>query len=191
VRDTSDGNRDLWLRDLQRHTSSRFTFDPADDFRPTWSPDGTKIFFASNRKDNLYRCYSKPANGSASETVVVQDQKYHFIPASFSADGRLLALDRFGSGAVPAVVVTASDGSGERTVLTAEYPQSAGRFSPDGRFIAYMSNETRALEVYVQSWPPGAGKWQVSQGGGGKLAGGATARSCSTALRISTFSPSR
>jgi Tol biopolymer transport system component len=166
VRETADGNRDLWLRDLQRHTSSRFTFNPGDDFRPTWSPDGKTIYFASNRGDELYRCYSKPANGTGSETVVVQDSKSHFLPASFSTDGKLLSLDRFGAGSIPAVVVTAADGSGEPTVLTAENPQSSGRFSPDGRFISYTSNETRALEVYVQSWPPGAGKWQVSQGGG-------------------------
>jgi hypothetical protein len=134
--------------------------------RPVWSLDGSRLYFASNRDGGQYACYVKAANGIGTESLVYKNKLRHAAPQSISPDGKLLTIDIFGMGAPPAVAVAPLGAGEEVTALPGATNQIGGRLSPDGRFIAYMSNETRTNEVYVQTWPPGGGKWQVSNGGG-------------------------
>jgi Tol biopolymer transport system component len=167
LRDERDSTLDVWVRDLERDTASRLTFDPADDSRPVFTPDGSKIVFSSSRDGGQPECFVKAANGIGTESLLYKDKNRAVCPESFSSDGRLLTLDQYGAGAPIAVVVVPADGKGEPVILSSGGSNlGVGKLSPDGRFIAYSSNETRTNEVYVQTWPPGGGKWQVSNGGG-------------------------
>jgi Tol biopolymer transport system component len=163
--DRRSSTRDIWVRDLERDTSSRLTFDEGDDYRPVWSPDGTRIFFASDRT-GPYVCMAKAANGMGAEEQIYKDKEINVTPESVSADGKWLVLNRTGPGVPGTVVVLPADGKGDAVTLPGTTAQLFGRISPDGRFIAYQSNETRTPEIYVQTWPPGGGKWQISNGGG-------------------------
>jgi len=166
LRDQRDSTLDVWVRDLARDTSSRLTFDPTDDARPTWTPDGARLLFSGNRGDGQNKIFAKEANGMGTETLVYQDKATHVSPESVTSDGKWLTVNRYGAGVLGSVAVVPVDGKGEPVVLSGSAAQLVGKFSPDGRFIAYVSNETRTNEIYVQTWPPGGGKWQVSSGGG-------------------------
>ncbi len=167
---------DVWLVDLERGSSSRFTFQKTRESHPVWSPDGGRIAFVS-RDEGGSRLLLKTSTGTGGEETLLES------PASlhlhdWSPDGRYLlytAVDPKtnadlwilpGLGGVP------GSAPGDRKpapVIQTEFQESHGQFSPDGRWIAYASNETGRSEVYVQPFTPGRvspGKWQVSTGGG-------------------------
>jgi Tol biopolymer transport system component len=165
LNDTRTDTHDIWVRDLARDTASRLTFDPKDDIRPIWSPDGSRIFFSSNRNGNN-ACWVKASNGTGDEQPVYKDDAGNVFPRDMSRDGRWLVLDRFAAVAQPNVDIVPADGKGTPVRVPGGTAQLAGELSPDGRFISYVSNETGTPEVYVQTWPLGGGKWQISNGGG-------------------------
>jgi Tol biopolymer transport system component len=163
--DTRTETRDVWVRDLTRDTASRLTFDPGNDAGGIWSPDGGRLLFNSNRTGNVV-CMAKAANGTGDEQLVYKDEGANISARDVSRDGRWLVLGRFAPGEQPATIVVPADGKGVAVRLPGNGAQQAGQLSPDGRFIAYMSNETGTPQVYVQTWPLGGGKWQISNGGG-------------------------
>ena len=165
LNDSRADTRDVWVRDLTRDTASRLTFDPANDLSPVWSPDGTRVFFMSNRS-GTFTGMVKAANGTGDEQEVYKMEKVNISTRDVSRDGRWLVLGRFASGEQPGTIVVSADGKGEPVRIPGNGSQSSGQMSPDGRFIAYYSNETGSPEVYVQTWPLGGGKWQISNGGG-------------------------
>jgi Tol biopolymer transport system component len=167
LRDTS-GNMDLWLVDVARGVATRFTFDPADERLGVWSPDGTRIAFDSARQGRA-TLYIKAANGSGPEDVVEASSLDKYA-TSWSTDGRFL-LYNSGSG-------TPQTGNdvwilplfGDRKpypFLQTPFNEGRAQFAPDGRWIAYHSNESGRNEVYVAPFPGPGGKWQVSTAGGG------------------------
>ena len=167
------GNQDLWLLDGAR--TSRFTFDAAIDQFPVWSPDGTRIVFRSNRTGQ-FDLYQKLTSGAgAEERVVASDQSK--VATSVSADGRFLLY--FSIDPQTGTDLWVAPMVGDRTpsvLLKTPFREAYGAFSPDGRWVAYHSNESGRPEVYVRSFvPPGAagaavtaagGQWQVSTAGG-------------------------
>jgi eukaryotic-like serine/threonine-protein kinase len=163
--DARGDSRDIWVRDLSRDTSSRLTFDSHDEIRPVWSPDGSRIFYGSNRTGS-YAVMSKAANGTGDEQAVYADESAQVTPSDRSRDGKWMTMERFGAGTPTGVVVVPTSGAGKPTPLPASSAQISGRFTPDGRYLAYVSNETGSPEIYVQTWPLGGGKWQISSGGG-------------------------
>jgi serine/threonine protein kinase/Tol biopolymer transport system component len=163
--DPQTGNRDIWLVELARGTSLRLTSDEAWDRYPIWSPDGSRIVFATGRAgvDNLYH---KPSSGTGSEEVLFQSMHGKY-PIHWSADGRFIVYQVVDPKTFTDIWVLPL--TGERQpfpFLQTEFSEEHPQFSPDGRWLAYTSNESGRPEIYVQSFPPSGGKWQVSTHGG-------------------------
>jgi Tol biopolymer transport system component len=163
--DARAGNTDIWIRDLKRGVSSRFTFEASDDIAPTWSSDGTRVVFASNR-DGSYDIYEKVVGGSAGEKTLVADDVFKF-PSRFSKDGRYLVYARQDPKTAWDIWVLPTFGDGKPIpVVQSPFTDLNGSLSPDGRYIVYQSNESGRGEIYVQAFPGPGGKWQVSSQGG-------------------------
>ncbi|MGH9256300.1 MAG: TolB family protein [Vicinamibacterales bacterium] len=171
------GNFDIWLVDASRGIPARFTFDPALDCCPLWSPDGRRVIFMSSRSGRL-NLYEKSASGAGDEQLLVADAG---LPVSWSPDGRLVLYQRADPktgtdlwvlptiGALRQAQGVPSQSRDERKpfpVVQTAMDQPGGEFSPDGRWLAYESNESGRFEVYVQPFPEAGGKWQISSVGG-------------------------
>ena len=168
-----EGNADIWLFDAVRRT--RFTFDASLDRFPIWSPDGSRIVFDSIRKDHR-DLYQKPSNGAGSEQVLLESPQ-NKSPSDWSADGRFLI---YGVTNDPKtgydLWVLPLQGDRKPFVwLNARFDERQGVFSPDGRWVAYASNESGRFEIYVRPFDgasattalgTASGQWQVSTTGG-------------------------
>jgi eukaryotic-like serine/threonine-protein kinase len=163
--DEKSQNTDLWTYDLQRDSAKRLTFDPAIDADPIWSPDGKKILFASSR-GGLFQLYIKSADGGEDEKLLPLDasdrgDKY---PTAWSSDGKYILYER----TTQATALWTAEMPGLKTSRLLQGPGTTknGQFSPDGRWLAYTSNESGKWEIYITSFPDLHGKWQVSNTGG-------------------------
>ena len=159
-----DANWDIWVYDLERGVPSRLTFDDAAESEQVWSPDGRELIFSSDKGgfDNLYR---KRSDGSGEVERLTTSDSAQWA-SSWSRDGHVAATVS-GSGTGFDVQVMRLEGERKpETFLSTPFRESDAAFSPDGRFLAYESNESGRLEVYVRPYPPGGGRWQVSDGGG-------------------------
>jgi Tol biopolymer transport system component len=157
--DMASLNTDVWAYDLQRDSAKRLTFDPAFDVDPIWSPDGSQLIFASNRELNV-DLYAKNSDGAQEEHAVVHDE-FNKVPNSWSADAKYILYSRG-----PDLWVLTLPEMKSRAFLKAVSILRNGQFSPDGKWVAYASNETGKWEIYVTSFPEARGKWQISAGGG-------------------------
>jgi len=165
--DPQTSTYDLWLYDVSGGNAQRFTFNPAIDFNPVWSPDGSHIVWASTR-DGVANLYQKAASGAGEETLL-RKSDYPKLPTDWSPDGRFIIYHQTDPKTKWDVWVLPAPGSGEAEpfrVLGTEANETAGTLSPDGRWLAYASDVSGRYEVYVQSFPGGGGKRQVSTGGG-------------------------
>jgi serine/threonine protein kinase len=160
---TVGGNLDIWLLELQRAVVSRFTFDAAGETYPVWSPDGRRIVFTSSRK-GVNDLYLKPSTGAGMEEPLLATM-LNKQGQDWSPDGRFLL---FGSPPVnPDIWALPMDGDRKPfVVVQTPFSERLGQFSPDGKWIAYESNESGRFEIYVQPFPGPGGKWQVSTNGG-------------------------
>jgi Tol biopolymer transport system component len=178
VQDQAGAGEDVWIYDVARGLRTRFTFDAARDTLPVWSPDGHSIVFSSNRKGN-FDLYRKAVDSVAAEELLYADD-LNKRPTSWSADGKLLLYDAIEPKTGrdiwvlplperPGVAVKPS------LVLQTAFNEADARFSADGRWILYSSDESQRYEVYVTPFPlapagPG-GKRQVSTSGVGPVGG--------------------
>jgi dipeptidyl aminopeptidase/acylaminoacyl peptidase len=165
VQRTVQENLDIWLIDTTRGTPVRFTFDASMDIHPIWSPDGSRILFSSMRK-GIFNIYQKASNGLGNEDLLLESPLNKF-PCSVSSDGRFLLYMQVDEKTRPDLLVLPL--TGERKPLsftTTPFDERNGQFSPNGQWVAYESNESGQLEIYVQSFPGPGGKRQVSAGGG-------------------------
>jgi Tol biopolymer transport system component len=162
--DAGRGTRDIWLLDIARDVLTKFTFDPADEFSPVWSPDGSRIAFAS-RRAGQFDLYEKPSSGAGSETVLLADSTAKF-PHSWSPDGQFLLYGVNPGGGADLWVLPFSGDNKPFAFLATPAGETQSAFSPDGRWVAYTSNETSRQEIFVTTFPGKGGKWQISDGGG-------------------------
>jgi dipeptidyl aminopeptidase/acylaminoacyl peptidase len=158
-------NFDVWLLELGRGVLSRFTFDPTPDGFPIWSPDGSRIVFSSNRK-GPYDLFQKPAIGAGTEELLLATAQEK-IPTDWSPDGRLLLYRSVDPETGYDIWALSLDGDGKPfPVVQTNFDERDAQFSPDGTWIAYQSNESGRLEIYIQPFPGPGSKLQVSTNGG-------------------------
>jgi Tol biopolymer transport system component len=165
VNRTVQGNQDVWLIDVGRGVTSRFTFGAAANIGPVWSPDGSWIVFSSNRKGtgNLYQ---KASSGAGSDELLLESSLQK-VPIDWSPDGRFLLYMQVDPKTGLDLWVLPL--FGERKpfpFVNTSFDERNGKFSPDGRQVAYQCDESGRFEVYVQPFPGPGGKSQVSTGGG-------------------------
>ncbi len=164
VFDLAGGNMDIWVIDLRRGARSRLTFDPTVETSPVWSPDGARIAFSSDRKGQPL--IVKSSSGTGGEEILFQSDDAK-NPTSWSTDGRFLLFNRTLSKTKTDVWVLPLFGDRKPFPLVqSEFIDRNGQFSPDGRWVAFVSDESGRLEIYVVPFPGPGGKWQVSTGGG-------------------------
>jgi serine/threonine protein kinase len=160
------GNFDIWLVDLAHPVLTRFTFDSALEFHPTWSPDGKQIAFASTRVDGVPKIFVKASNGAGKEEELLPGSKTVQLPSGWSRDGRyLLYSESYPTGFDVCVV----NMTGERKpwkIVESPFNESQGQFSPDGRWISYTSDESGRYEIYVKSFTGAPARYQISTDGG-------------------------
>jgi hypothetical protein len=155
----------VWLLDLERGTSMRFTFTGGRPTSAVWSPDGARIAFGVQQAGGS-SILMKHVNGAgAGETMFRADQS--LAVDSWSPDGRLILYEELdASGKSGIWQLPLQSDRKPAAVLRSDFVVRSGRLSPDQRWMAYVSNETGRDEVYVQSFPGPSGKWMISSTGG-------------------------
>jgi Tol biopolymer transport system component len=147
-------NQKLWLYDLNQGTASPFTFGEGDDLYPAWSPDGQQVAFASTRGGSQEDIYVKPVGGGSSEQLVLSDEG-NKEPDRWSSDGRYILFD-YTSKKTKATDIWALPMFGDRKafpVVQSPAIDYYGMFSPDGKWVAYDSDESGRAEIYVVAFP--------------------------------------
>ncbi|HKH70875.1 MAG TPA: hypothetical protein VKA59_05960 [Vicinamibacterales bacterium] len=169
------GRSDIWVVDIASGKTTPITNDAPPDFAPLWSPDGKQIYYVSARAGGYQGIYRKAADGTGDAELI-----YRYDPGApvnlrdISADGQHLL---FNSGGVILVVPMAGDAKTRKAIELSreEFVVNGGVLSPDGRLIAFTSNETEAFELYVRPFDPATGaavgdtKHRVSKDGAGGL----------------------
>jgi serine/threonine-protein kinase len=154
---------DIWIFDILRGTLSRLTFTGANS-RPLWSLDGTRVAYSTS-KGGPPNLWWKPADGTGAEEQVTKSETF-FLPSSFSPD-RILAYVETRPETNRDIYVQPLEGDRKpRPWLQTRFDDTVPEFSPDGKWIAYVSNESGRYEIYVQPYPGPGGKWLISTEGG-------------------------
>ena len=166
----ADGRQsDLWIFDLSRNRRTRLTFDPQSDGDPVWSPDGNRIAFSSNRTGDGHAHIYVTSSGSTGDDQLLLPSDTDDIPSCWSRDGQNIVFMRWTNGGHASIWLLPLSGGGQPKPLlqSAAFDQIDAKLSPDGHLIAYASNETGRLEVYLQAFPISGRKVTVSSNGGG------------------------
>jgi eukaryotic-like serine/threonine-protein kinase len=177
ITDLKSNNMDVWIDEIGKGTSTRFTFDPAEETDGVWSRDGKTIAYRSVASGSGVELKGASGLQPAKTLVKITNAmknvdnagSYDLIPNSWSADDSqlLCALqtntqDSLGS----VLVLVPASGDAITQFLPKDSSKTNGQISPDGKWVAYASNESGESEIYVTTFPGAAGKWQVSRGGG-------------------------
>ena len=159
----------LWISDLARRTVSRLTRDANDSYAQVWSPDGQRLAFC-NRDTGTEDLYVQLASGTRPKERIWSARVVDTELTDWSADGRWLFFDGVPRAGSPRSQLWVLDSRADTAgvLLAGDYDQGGARLSPDGRWLAYSSNESGRVEVYARSYPDLERKWQVSTAGGFK-----------------------
>jgi len=164
--DPSLNKMQIWIGDLSREVQTRLTSGPSENIRPVWSPDGSRIAFSTDRK-HQGDIYVRSALGGAAEEPVYEGGTLNY-PEDWSPDGTFISLFRYSANRTPILALLPL--SGERRpqdlVQSAFEDLGQSRFSPDGRWLAYVNSQTQRPEVYVTSLPGRETTLQISSAGG-------------------------
>jgi Tol biopolymer transport system component len=158
----------LWTVDVERGTTTRLTTSSSDDSTPVWSPDGAQVVFSSDRA-GAFDLYIKPI-GQAPERVLLKSPLWKY-PDSWSPDGRTLIFRQIDpQSRMDLLTLSLQDPGNPAVFVKTEADEWDARFSPDGRWVAYASNESGRSEIYVRAFPPADARWQISVEGGRQAA---------------------
>ena len=161
---------DIWLLDLQTATARKFTFDPALDFSGIWSPDNKRIVFSSNRS-GMFDLFVKNADGSGGDELLLTT-KEDKIPTDWSRDGSFVLYRSLGEKTSFDIWALSVADRRPFPVLVTGHEERDAQFSPNGKWVAYQSNESGRYEIWIRPFPaPGRSvkpdeRWQISVGGG-------------------------
>jgi Tol biopolymer transport system component len=165
--DPDTGTTDLWMYELGREVATRFTFAKLSEFAPLWSPDGERIVYSAI--NNVYPdLYIKTASGAGQAQALLESDAAK-VPTSWTPDGGSILFDHFNPQSQTGrdiYVLELGDGKEAKPFLQTKFDEHSGVLSPDGRWLAYVSEESGSEEVYVAPFPGPGGKWQISKGGG-------------------------
>jgi serine/threonine-protein kinase len=165
---------DIWIAEWMRDTLTRLTVDPARATNPVWTPDGRRLAFSSQRADKVTKnLYWQLADGTG-DAERLTESRNHQTPGSWHPSGKFLAFEELnpdGQSDLMILPMGADDAAGRKPGKPFAFLQTAAdefmpAFSPDGRWLAYSSNESGQREVYVRPFPGPGGKWAISTGGG-------------------------
>jgi eukaryotic-like serine/threonine-protein kinase len=156
--DSTLNTNDIWISSATNGAASRFTTDPADDTYPAWSFDGHWIAYVTRGRGE-FLLHVKDSSGAQGERTVYSSPRYLAMP-TWSPDGRHIL---FSTGSDLLSIDPQQPGATPQTWLSTGFQSGLPQFSPDGRWVAYVSNETGRPEVYIRSFAnPASGKWQIS-----------------------------
>jgi eukaryotic-like serine/threonine-protein kinase len=164
---TGDPLWNVWILDLDRGNRTRITFDQTVKTNPTWTPDGKTIAYLARFAGQNAAVRSKPTNGTGAEQTVVEEKNNGVGRPQYSPDGKYMVYMRIKDGRALSIIAKPLAGGEPITVLDSPGLQATlpgFRVSPNGKWIAYVSDETGKYEVYLAPFPKGEGKWQVSNG---------------------------
>ncbi len=166
-------NWDIWVYDLERGTRTRLTFSEGIEGPAVWSPDSSELIYSSDAdgSDDLYR---KAADGSGDAVQLTHEEGVSLFVSDWSLDGRWILTTRSGpadeehgwAGGADIAYLDLEGDSPIEPFLVTQFAELEASFSPDGRWVAYQSDESGRNEVYVRPFPPAGGRWQVSDEGG-------------------------
>jgi eukaryotic-like serine/threonine-protein kinase len=157
---TENGAGDIWLFDLVRNVSSRLTYDPANESSPVWSIDDKQLFFFRDEKGTA-NIYQISAGGTGNSELVIASDNRKF-PTDASRDWLVLAT----FGANSDIWTYSFADKKIKPWLATPFQEGCGELSPDGKWIAYQSDESGRLEIYVRAFPDSQEKWLISTDGG-------------------------
>jgi Tol biopolymer transport system component len=173
--DISDGKRaDIWVYQWERDTLTRLTFAGEANTFPVWTPDGQRIVYSSVEKGGTFNLWWIRADGAGNAQRLTENKNSQSV-GSWRPDGKVLAFYQVNpstSGDIMTLPIEGDEKSGwkpgePKSFVNSAFTEAYPAFSPDGRWLAYMSNESGNPEVYVRPFPGPGGKWQVSTGSGG------------------------
>jgi eukaryotic-like serine/threonine-protein kinase len=160
-----DPNSDIWVYEVGRGTRIRLTTNATIAGAPVWSPDGSQIVYVSQaRLPKGFVLSLAPSNGGEIREVATVAERME--PTDWSRDGRYILYGSGNLGSTDIWALSAAEPSKRFPLVRSQWHDGSGQFSPDGRWVAYVSLESGRAEVYVTPFPAGGARWQVSTGGG-------------------------
>ncbi len=159
--DEGTSSADIWIYDLKRNVPTRLTFEQIVDGRPTWSPGGEDIYFTSDRRGQFFDIHRKDASGQGEAELVYATDSSHSVPCDFTPIGDKLLFMTFNS-SWDIGILSPNDSNRVDMLVNSSFSEMMPRVSPNGKYVAYVSNESGNREVYVRKLDGTGGKWQIS-----------------------------
>jgi serine/threonine-protein kinase len=156
--------RDVWVLDLRSGSFTRLSFDVGEDETPVWSPDGKWVFWTASRSNVNRAIYRRTADGTGAEQMIWSGDM-HIHLGGVTPDGAAIVISMIEGAYVRIASIAVADGK-LTPLVTTPFNNTTPAISPDGKWLAYASNESGEAEVYVQPFPSMQGRTMVSAGGG-------------------------